>query len=58
MRSPSMSLFDQLGAGLDILGQVEVSKAHRYAEDAAERHDFEPTADYRAFRTEWQNSGV
>ena len=29
-----MSLFDQLGAGLDILGQVEVSKAHRYAEDA------------------------
>ena len=34
MKSPSMSLFDQLGAGLDILGQVEVPKAHRYAEDA------------------------
>ena len=34
MRSPSMSLFDQLGAGLDILGQVPVPKVHRYAEDA------------------------
>ena len=34
MRSPSMSLFDQLGAGLDILGQVSVPKVHRYAEDA------------------------
>ena len=34
MKSPSMSLFDQLGAGLDILGQVDVPKAHRYAEDA------------------------
>ena len=29
-----MSLFDQLGAGLDVLGQVEVPKVHRYAEDA------------------------
>ena len=29
-----MSLFDQLGAGLDILGQVSVPKVHRYAEDA------------------------
>ena len=29
-----MSLFDQLGAGLDVLGQVEVRKFHRYAEDA------------------------
>jgi len=29
-----MSLFDQLGAGLDVLGQVEVPKIHRYAEDA------------------------
>ena len=34
MKSPSMSLFDQLGAGLDVLGQVEVPKVHRYAEDA------------------------
>ena len=32
--SPSMSLFDQLGAGIDLLGQVPVPKAHRYAEDA------------------------
>ena len=36
MRSPSISLFDQLGAGLDILGQVPVPKVHRYAEDAAQ----------------------
>ena len=34
--SPSISLFEQLGAGIDILGQVPVPKAHRYAEDAAE----------------------
>ena len=34
--SPSMSLFDQLGAGIDILGQIPVPKAHRYAEDADE----------------------
>ena len=32
--SLSMSLFDQLGAGLDVLGQVPVPKSHRYAEDA------------------------
>jgi len=36
MKSPSISLFDQLGAGLDILGQVPVPKVHRYAEDAAQ----------------------
>ena len=36
MRSPSISLFDQLGAGLDVLGQVPVPKVHRYAEDANE----------------------
>ena len=35
-KSPSMSLFDQLGAGLDVLGQVPVPKVHRYAEDADE----------------------
>jgi|TARA_R100000501_G_C2560839_1_gene71551 hypothetical protein len=29
-----MSLFEQLGAGLDVVGQVEVPKMHRYAEDA------------------------
>jgi len=29
-----MSLFEQLGAGLDVVGQVEVPKFHRYAEDA------------------------
>ena len=32
--SPSISLFEQLGAGIDILGQVPVPKVHRYAEDA------------------------
>ena len=31
--SPSMSLFDQLGAGLDVLGQVEVPGVHRYADE-------------------------
>ena len=34
--SPSLSLFEQLGAGIDVLGQVPVPAAHRYAEDAAE----------------------
>ena len=34
--SPSISLFEQLGSGIDILGQVPVPKTHRYAEDAAE----------------------
>ena len=34
--SPSISLFDQLGAGLDVLGQVPVPKVHRYAEDSAQ----------------------
>ena len=34
--SPSISLFEQLGAGIDVLGQVPVPAAHRYAEDAAE----------------------
>jgi hypothetical protein len=32
--SPSISLFEQLGSGIDILGQVPVPKVHRYAEDA------------------------
>ena len=36
-KSPSITLFDQLGAGLDVLGQVEVPKYHRYQnEDAAQ----------------------
>ena len=34
--SPSISLFEQLGSGIDILGQVPVPKMHRYAEDADE----------------------
>jgi hypothetical protein len=34
LKSPSISLFEQLGAGIDILGQVPVPKRHRYAEDA------------------------
>jgi hypothetical protein len=34
--SPSISLFEQLGAGIDLLGQVPVPKTHRYAEDAAQ----------------------
>ena len=34
--SPSLSLFEQLGAGIDVMGQVPVPKVHRYAEDADE----------------------
>ena len=34
--SPSISLFEQLGSGIDVLGQVPVPKVHRYAEDANE----------------------
>jgi len=34
--SPSISLFEQLGAGLDVLGQVPVPGIHRYAEEADE----------------------
>ena len=34
--SPSISLFEQLGSGLDVMGQVPVPKVHRYAEDADE----------------------
>ena len=34
--SPSLSLFDQLGAGMDVMGQVPVPKVHRYSEDADE----------------------
>ena len=34
--SPSLSLFDQLGAGMDVTGQVPVPKVHRYSEDADE----------------------
>ena len=34
--SPSLSLFDQLGAGMDVMGQVPVPIVHRYAEDADE----------------------
>ena len=34
--SPSLSLFEQLGAGIDVMGQVPVPKVHRYGEDADE----------------------
>ena len=34
LNSPSLSLFEQLGAGLDVLGQVPVPSVHRYAEEA------------------------
>ena len=34
LNSPSISLFEQLGSGIDVMGQVPVPKAHRYAEDA------------------------
>ena len=34
--SPSISLFEQLGSGIDVMGQVPVPKVHRYAEDADE----------------------
>ena len=34
--SPSISLFEQLGSGIDVMGQVPVPKVHRYAEDAAQ----------------------
>ena len=32
--SPSISLFEQLGSGMDVMGQVPVPKVHRYSEDA------------------------
>ena len=37
-----MSLFDQLGAGLDILGQVEVPKYHRYQHEDADQGEIAP----------------
>ena len=36
LNSPSISLFEQLGSGIDVMGQVPVPKVHRYAEDADE----------------------
>ena len=42
LRSPSMSLFDQLGAGLDVLGQVEVPKYHRYQHENADQGEIAP----------------
>ena len=41
--SPSMSLFDQLGAGLDVLGQVEVPKYHRYQHEDADQGEIAPS---------------
>ena len=40
--SPSISLFDQLGAGLDVLGQVEVPKYHRYQHEDADQGEIAP----------------
>ena len=40
--SPSMSLFDQLGAGLDVIGQVEVPKFHRYQNEDADQGEIAP----------------
>jgi len=37
-----MSLFDQLGAGLDVLGQVEVPKYHRYQHEDADQGEIAP----------------
>ena len=41
--SPSMSLFDQLGAGLDVLGQVPVPKYHRYQHEDADQGEIAPS---------------
>ena len=40
--SPSMSLFDQLGAGLDVVGQVSVPKYHRYQHEDADQGEIAP----------------
>ena len=42
MKSPSMSLFDQLGAGLDVIGQVPVPKYHRYQHEDADQGEIAP----------------
>ena len=36
LNSPSISLFEQLGSGIDVIGQIPVPKVQRYAEDADE----------------------
>jgi len=43
MKSPSMSLFDQLGAGLDVIGQVPVPKYHRYQHEDADQGEIAPS---------------
>ena len=40
--SPSISLFEQLGAGLDVVGQVEVPKYHRYQHEDADQGEIAP----------------
>ena len=40
--SPSLSLFEQLGAGIDVLGQVEVPKFHRYQNEDADQGEIAP----------------
>ena len=37
-----MSLFDQLGAGLDVVGQVPVPKYHRYQHEDADQGEIAP----------------
>ena len=40
--SPSMSLFDQLGAGLDVVGQIPIPKYHRYQHEDADQGEIAP----------------
>ena len=40
--SPSISLFDQLGAGLDVVGQVSVPNYHRYQHEDADQGEIAP----------------
>ena len=40
--SPSMSLFDQLGAGLDVVGQIPVPKYHRFQHEDADQGEIAP----------------
>ena len=42
LNSPSISLFEQLGAGIDVLGQVEVPKYHRYQHEDADQGEIAP----------------
>ena len=37
-----MSLFDQLGAGLDVVGQIPIPKYHRYQHEDADQGEIAP----------------